>query len=111
MAKPAHDNTLPIITHILAFFTGFLGPLIILIVTKDDTTKRHARTALNWQCSSSIYSLVSFILLFTIILTIPAAIALAAICVCNLLFCVIAAIKASSGECWHYPLAIPFFKE
>lgn len=103
------DTTLPVIIHLLAFFTGFLGPLIILLVTRDDHARRHAKAALNWQFSTALYSFISVILLFTIIFTIPAILVLCLLGFVNLVFCIIAAVYAHRGECWRYPLAIPFF--
>lgn len=51
----AKDNTLNIITHILGYFTNWIGPLIILLVTKEKDVKEHAKKALNWQISLIIY--------------------------------------------------------
>lgn len=39
----AKDTTLPILAHVLGFFVGFLGPLIILLVSEnDENAKKHA---------------------------------------------------------------------
>ena len=62
MAKKSDDNTLPILVHVLALLTGFIGPLIILLATKDKNAKDHAKKALNWQITLCISLLISFIL-------------------------------------------------
>jgi uncharacterized Tic20 family protein len=101
------DYTIGVITHILAYFTWFVGPLIVLLASENVFAKQNARTALNWQISLSIYCLVSMVLVFVLI-GIPLLIALG---VLNIIFCVVAAVKASEGKVWPYPGAIPFFKE
>ncbi len=100
------DNTLNVITHVLGLLTSWLGPLIVLLVTKDKTTKQHARKALNWQLSYMIYMIISFVLMFVLIgfLLIPI------IAILDIVFCIMAAVKAGKNELWDYPLAIPFLK-
>jgi uncharacterized Tic20 family protein len=66
----------------------------------------HAKAALNWQLSLMIYLIVSGILVFVII----GILLLAALGIMNVVFCVVAAVKAGEGEVWKYPLSIPFFR-
>jgi len=103
---PKKDNSLPILTHILGLITGFLGPLIIFLATKNKETKKHAKIVLNWQFSLLIYMTISLILmlfligfLFTFILSIM-----------NIVFSITGAVKASEGKLWKYPMSIKFFK-
>ncbi len=103
--KP-NDRVLAILTHVLALFFSFLAPLIVLLVSKSDHVKKHAKKALNWQLSRMIYSLVSAILVFLLV----GIFFLAALGVLNLVFCIIAAVKAGNDELWDYPLSIKFFK-
>jgi len=100
------DKTLEILTHILGLLTGFIGPLIILLITKDEQAKVHSRNALNWQISFIIYLIVSFILMLILI----GFVLLIALSVVNVVFCILAAVKANEGEVWKYPMAIPFLK-
>lgn len=102
--KQEIDRTLAILAHILSLVAGFIPALIIFLVAKDNFSKENAKNALNWQISSIIYMIVSFILIFVLIgfLLFPAVIIL------NLVFTIIATVKASNGETWKYPLAIPF---
>lgn len=102
----SQDNTLPVLTHILALVTGFLGPLIVLLVTKDENIKNHARLALNWQFSLLIYMLISFILVLILI----GFFAMFLIAILNVIFCILAAVKAGDSKLWKYPLSISFFK-
>jgi len=100
------DNSLPVATHVLGLFTGWLAPLIILLVTGEEHVKNHARMALNWQLSLLIYAIVSGILTFIIV----GWFLLVAVFVLDVIFCIMAAVKAGRGELWQYPLSIPFLK-
>ncbi|MFP9060269.1 DUF4870 domain-containing protein [Natrialbaceae archaeon A-chndr2] len=97
--KTDGDTTFAAITHILALLTWVIGPLIVYLVTEDQFVKENARNALNWQIMFTIYMTVSAVLLlvligFVLILILP---------LLDLVFCIIAAIKASEGEAWTYP--------
>ena len=100
------QQTLAIITHILGMFIYFLGPLIILLASENEYIRKHSRLALNWQISLIIYSLISTILIFLLI-GFPLLIMLS---VLNIVFPIIAAVKASENKLWKYPLTIEFFK-
>lgn len=99
-----NENTMAILAHILGLLTSFIGPLVIYLVAEDPRTKAHGASALNWQISFVIYSVACVPLVFLII-GIPLIFALA---IADLVFCIVAAVKASNGELWNYPLSIPF---
>jgi len=96
------DKTLGILSHVLAIFTWVIGPLIVYVVADDEFTKDNARNALNWQISLTIYSIVSGILTIVLI----GIVMLAVLGLLNIVFCVMAAVKASDGETWEYPITI-----
>lgn len=100
------DKTLAILAHVLGIFTGFIGALVVLIASKNKIVKQHAKLALNWQISYTIYTIIGVILIFLLIglLIIPA------LAIMNLIFCILGAVNASEGKLWKYPLAIKFFK-
>jgi hypothetical protein len=100
------DNILAILTHILGLFTSFLGPLIIFLASEEKYVKKHSKNALNWQLSLIIYFIGAAIL--TVILI--GFVLMAALGVINLVFCIIAAVRASEKKFWEYPLTIKFFK-
>ena len=106
MGKKDNLRTMGILTHILVLFTGFIGPLIIFLITKDKPVKEHAKNALNWSISFAIYWVATIVLMFVMIgfLLVPVLIIL------NFIFPIIAAVKASNDEIWKYPLSIPFLK-
>ncbi len=106
MAKKSNDKTLSVLTHVLALITGFVAPLIIFLASEDKQVKKHAKLALNWQFSLLIYLVGAFILIFVLI----GFILFPVLIVVNLIFCIIAAVKASEDEFYEYPLSIKFFK-
>jgi uncharacterized protein len=104
--KKKGDNTLGILSHLLGLFTGFVGPLIMFFAAEDKEAKKHSKFALNWQFSLLIYSFVSVLLMVIII----GIVFLVALGILNMVFCIMATVKASEGKYWKYPLTIPFFK-
>ncbi len=103
----SNNNSMMAIAHILGLLTGFIGPLVLYAATQDPEVKRHARLAFNWQISLLIYLFVSLILAFVLI----GIILIPIILVMDLVFCIMAIVKANEGIAWKYPLTIPFIKE
>jgi uncharacterized Tic20 family protein len=87
---------------------GIIAPIVIWQAKKDEMPEldQHGKNAVNWVISSLIYLAISIALCFVII-GIPLVIVLA---VLNIVFPIIAAVKANEGREWKYPLAIPFFR-
>jgi uncharacterized Tic20 family protein len=94
------NTTMGALTHLLALVTWILGPLVVYIVTEDDFVKENSRNALNWQIAFTLYTIVSAILVLLLI----GFVLLAVLGILNLVFCVVAAVKASDGETWEYPI-------
>jgi uncharacterized Tic20 family protein len=94
--------------HLLAIFTGFLGPLIIWLIKKEDSSfvDDQGKEALNFQITVLIAMVVSGLLIFACIGTFLMPI----VYVLDLVFCIIAAVKASRGEAYRYPLTFRFIK-
>ena len=106
MPQNSDDRSLAVITHVISILVGFLMPLIVLLASDKEFVKANAKNALNWQFSLIIYSIISFVLVFVLIgfFLIPI------LYVANIVFCIIAAVRANEGKAWKYPLAIPFFR-
>ena len=89
--------------------SGIIAPLIIWQIKKDDHPfiDENGKEALNFQISIGIYALVSILLipLFCI-----GAFLVTAVGIFNLVFMLIAAIKANNGFHYRYPLCIRFIK-
>jgi uncharacterized Tic20 family protein len=99
-----NDTGIAIVAHISGFVTSIIGPLIIYLLVDDEFAKRNAANALNWQIMVIIYGTIAGLLAFVAIgfAIIPLILLL------NLVFCLIATVKASKGETWSYPLTYDF---
>ncbi len=104
------DKTIAILVHIGGLFTSWVVPLIIYLMkkdAKDEFSSHHAREALNFQLTILIVYFGCFILSFVLIGIFFFWIAMLG----NLIFSILAAVKASNGVDYHYPLTIRFIKK
>ncbi|MGZ0712429.1 DUF4870 domain-containing protein (plasmid) [Coraliomargarita sp. W4R53] len=122
-AHPAHAQPLPYaaapqpmsaadekmwatLTNVGALFFGWIVPLITYLMFKDrgPFVRAHTATALNFQLTMLFGYIAGAILTFVLI----GFLVLIALPILNLIFCIIAAIKANNGEWYTYPLTIKF---
>ena len=96
------NTTMAALTHVLALFTWVVGPLVVYVVIDDAFVKENARNAINWQIWFTVYSLIALVLVLVGI----GLLALPVLGIVDTVFIVIAAVKASDGEAWSYPLTI-----
>ena len=101
-------RTWGMLCHLLAIFTGFIAPLIIWLVKKDEDpfVNNQGKEALNFQITVAIAMFVSGLLSFVCIGFLLAT----AVWVADLVFCIIATVKANSGVAYRYPVSIRFIK-
>jgi uncharacterized Tic20 family protein len=102
------DRTMAMLCHLLAIVLGFIGPLIIWLIKKEDSpfVDDQGKEALNFQLTILIAVAVSFALMFVCI----GFILLPAVGILDLVFCIIAGLKANNGEAYRYPMNIRFIK-
>ena len=83
---------------------GFLAPLAIMFTVGQQSpfVRRHAVESLNFQISMLIYNVVAGILCLIAI----GFVLLAILHVLNVVFVIIAAMRASEGEMYRYPLTL-----
>lgn len=85
---------------------GFVMPIIMWLTNKENNTvNAHGKNIVNFMISMLIYFTISGILCFLLI-GIPLLIALGLMQVVAI---IVAAIKASDGIYWKYPMTINFF--
>lgn len=86
---------------------GFIIPIVMWLINADksEAVNRHGKNIANFMLSMLIYIVISLILCLLLI-GIPMLVALGII---EIVFIIIAAIKANNGEYWRYPLSIQFF--
>ncbi len=105
--KNTDRKTLAVLSHILTFVGGFVAPLVIMLISEDEYVKKHAKRSLNWQISSAIYLVISFVLMLILV----GFIFIGILAILDLVFVIIASVKASKNELWDYPLSIKFLKD
>ena len=94
---------------------NIIAPLIVWLLKRDQSPEidEHGRESVNFQISMFIYisvlSVITFILIFIIIgfLLIPV---IAILCLADVVFVIIASIKANEGQMYRYPLTIRLVK-
>ena len=100
------DRLIIVLTHFGGIFFGFLPSLLVYLVKNEGWVKENARNALNWQLTSIVYYVISWILMLVLIgLFLQWSVVLF-----NIIFCVMAAVISSKGEYFKYPLTIEFIK-
>jgi len=103
------NRTLAILVHVSGIFFNFLAPLIVFLIKKDDGdrfTVDNAREALNFQITVTLVYFACFILSFILIGLFMFWI----VGMVNLILCIVAAVKASEGKVYRYPIAIRLVK-
>lgn len=100
--RSENDNLWILFSHLsLLLGVGLIVPLIVYLVKKDESpiVTHHAREALNFHISITIYSLVCAVTCVGIVL-IPV------IGIVAMVFSIIAAVSASDPAPYRYPLTI-----
>jgi len=106
VVKPdSNEKLLIILCHLSLFLgVGIIFPLIIYLVKKGESEKitAHARESLNFHISLFIYGVIA-VFLCMIVIGFPLLIALM---VMALVLPIVAAVKASEGNFYRYPLCL-----
>ena len=103
------DDTLwAVLSHVSFFVVGLIGPLIVMLTKGNESpfVRRHAVEALNFHITVAIASIVSFILVFVLI----GFLLLPAVLIAGVVFTIMAAIAASRGEEYRYPISLRLVK-
>ena len=92
---------IPGVAHIVA-------PLIVWLVKRNDSPEidAHGKESLNFQLSMLIWCVISAILVLIAI----GIVALIILGILNIVFVIVASIKASEGVLYRYPMTIRFIK-
>lgn len=108
------EKNMGVLVH-LASFSGYLvplgsilGPLIVWLMKRDEFpfVESCGRNCLNFKISMIIYFIISGILMLVGI----GFIVFGLLAIFDIIVTIIAAIKASEGESYRYPLTINFIK-
>lgn len=108
---PAPDQdskTMAMLAHLLGIFLGFIGPLIIWLIKKDQSpfVNDQGKEALNFNITVLIGLLVggATTCIFIGIIIVPAVI------IFGIVFSIIAALKAKDGIAYRYPFLLRLIK-
>ena len=109
-APTKDERTLGLWAHVSTFagyvvpFGNVIAPLVIWQIKKDDSAfvAEHAKEALNFQISMTIYMLVCIPLVFVII----GIFLMIALAIADLILVIMAAIKANEGGAYRYPFCL-----
>ena len=104
--SPNDEKLWATLVHIGGIFFSFLPALIGYLILKDKGpfVRAHTATALNFQITMAIAYVVGYILIFIVV----GIFVLIAVWVVNIIFSIMAAVKANQGQPYSYPLAIKF---
>lgn len=104
----APNTTMAALAHVLGLFTGFLGPLVLYAVAdrNDPFARDQAAEALNFQLTVLIGMVISFVLMIVLV----GFLLFFVIFIVDFIFCIMAAIAASRGEWYRYPINIRMVK-
>ena len=100
------DRTMAMLANLLAIVTGFLGPLIIYLIKKDQSkfVAYHSFQAMIFHIGLNI---LAFVLGVTVILAVAAPL----VWVVGVVFAVIAGMAANRGEWYELPVAGKFTRQ
>jgi uncharacterized Tic20 family protein len=113
-AQSSDERTWAMVTHLSALagyaipFGHVFGPLLVWILKRETlpAVDEHGKESLNFQLSCTIYAVVALVLVVVGI----GILLLLAVALFDLVFIIIAAVKAYNGESYRYPLTIRFIK-
>jgi uncharacterized protein len=112
VAYSSSERLWSVLCHLSYFFglalLAFLFPMVVYLVMRTDSpfVTHHAREALNFHLSLLVYAVLCIPLCFVIV-GIPLLIAIG---IGGIVCSIVAAVKASEGVYYQYPLAIRFFR-
>nr|NLD40097.1 DUF4870 domain-containing protein [Actinomycetales bacterium] len=118
--SPGDEKTWAVLSHVAApvaamlsaGWLGFVGPLVIWLIYRDRSTFVRAAAARSFNFNLLLFlgNAAAYILFFTIIL-IPVAILLwLALFIAMLVFHISAAMDASKGILYRYPISLPVLR-
>ncbi|WP_269530983.1 DUF4870 domain-containing protein [Chitinimonas sp. BJYL2] len=101
------SNTFAILTWIGTLIFGFIPPLIVFLIKKDDElVLETAKEALNWSITAIIGYVICAVLSFVVI----GLLMMPVLGIVHLVFCILGAINASKGIAYKLPFNLRLIK-
>lgn len=112
MESTLNEKQWVLLSHLSGFagfifpFGNILGPLLVYLLKKDQSVviAEHAKEALNFQITITIYYIIAGILIFVIV----GGFLLAVLVVVQIVLMIKAALEADKGIYYRYPLTFRF---
>jgi uncharacterized Tic20 family protein len=106
--SPGDEKTWSILVHLGGIFLAWLAPLVGYLALKDrgPFVRAHVVTALNFQLTlliAYVVGVVSSLFIVGILVILAAA-------VLGIVFSIMAAVAASNGQYYKYPMSIEFVR-
>ena len=112
-----NERTFGMLAHLLGIFTGFLGPLIIWLVKKDEMpfVDDQGKEAVNFQITIILASIALFIILgvFSAVIPILAILVIFlwfVVWIGTLVLLIMATVAANKGQRYRYPVCLRLIK-
>jgi len=104
------EKTMGMLAHLLGIFTGFLGPLVIWVLKKDDSrwVYLNGKEALNFQLTLLAVYVLSVVLAYwkaSPVMCMGVVMFIGAF-ICSIVFGIMATMAANDGKLYRYPLCI-----
>ncbi|MDQ2751422.1 MAG: DUF4870 domain-containing protein [Bacteroidota bacterium] len=107
LAPTSDEKTMALLSHVLTLApgVGFLAPLIIYLIKKDESAfiTAHAKESLNFQ-------ITLYIIIFGLFITIVGIFLVWIVAILALVLVIIATLRANEGKLYKYPLNFRFIK-
>lgn len=104
------DRTLALLVHLSGVVTSVLVPLIVWLIHKDKPDKAlvndQSKEALNFQ----ITIFIAYALGWMLTVIVVGALLLPLVWLINLVFCIVAGVKANEGVAYRYPFSLRLVK-
>lgn len=100
----ADEKNIAVVTHITGIFFSIFPGLIVWLLKKDESPyiSEQAREALNFQITLLIAYLIAGVLVFVLI----GFLLFFLVWLANIVFSIMAAVAASKGENYRYPISL-----
>lgn len=119
LVTPTSDEkTMAILSHILCLVAGFIAPLVIYLVKKDESAyvRQHAAESLNFQITVFLAWIAIWIvtailgLIISVFSLFLLPLLMAILIIGALVFIIIATVRASENKLYKYPFSIRLVK-
>jgi len=112
-SRPQNERTWMVLCHasaLIGFFVPWgghiLAPLVVWLIKRGESpaVDEHGKESLNFQLSMLIYNIIAGILVLVLI----GFVLLPILHVLNVVFVILASLRASEGTLYRYPITIRF---